>query len=348
MCSTELVFSDDEIAVLSKIPEMAKKIKEGNSEKIRDRQPLIGAFEKFMTFIQSSYEEDGSEGNQNFLIDKNDLGELYGNCNPVPKEEESMIGELNKLANEWRELLIGQGNADLFNMDGFYPFYTSQKCRILFVGREACCMSGKNYIKTVCPCIRGDSFSGWTVNQYPFHRRQFYIAYGIMKWCQGMGFPSWEEVPRASDMAKRIFAKKEEANEGVGGLNSISWAFINLSKISNDTADYKTDSNRYFPFVSNEENRGKIREQIEILKPQIIIGANVPELIEILSYGKADQSVPECYYYEGNEKLPPFLNCYHFAAIKNDRQCFYESVKKVFEIHEEALKQYLCRGDKTK
>ena len=30
MCSTELVFSDDEIAVLSKIPEMAKKIKEGN------------------------------------------------------------------------------------------------------------------------------------------------------------------------------------------------------------------------------------------------------------------------------------------------------------------------------
>lgn len=76
MCSTELFFSDDEIAVLSKIPEMAKKIKEGNSEKIRDRQPLIGAFEKFMTFIQSSYEEDGSEGNQNFLIDKM----ISGNC----------------------------------------------------------------------------------------------------------------------------------------------------------------------------------------------------------------------------------------------------------------------------
>ena len=27
MCSTELVFSDDEIAVLKKIPEMAKKLK---------------------------------------------------------------------------------------------------------------------------------------------------------------------------------------------------------------------------------------------------------------------------------------------------------------------------------
>ena len=77
MCSTELVFSDDEIAVLSKIPEMAKKIKEGNSEKICDRQPLIGAFEKFMTFIQSSYEEDGSEGNQNFLIDKRSYTTLF-------------------------------------------------------------------------------------------------------------------------------------------------------------------------------------------------------------------------------------------------------------------------------
>ena len=40
MCSTELVFSDDEIAVLSKIPEMAKKLKKVILDTGREHLPL--------------------------------------------------------------------------------------------------------------------------------------------------------------------------------------------------------------------------------------------------------------------------------------------------------------------
>lgn len=114
--------------------------------------------------------------------------------------------------------------------------------------------------------------------------------------------------------------------------NGISWAFMNLSKISNQTGDYRTDSARYLPFVTDEGNRTYIGEEIRILAPDIIIGANVYELIDILGYdAKGEEDEPCCYYYPPvKEKgLPPFLNCYHFAAIKSDERCFYEPVMRI-------------------
>lgn len=234
-------------------------------------------------------------------------------------EETDMLCRLDDLFEKWKSKLSGD-EIKLFNRDGFYPGYSHQKVRILFVGREACYMAGRNYIEYMYNSFKSSYIGKWTVNQYPFHRRQAYVAYGILKSLGGGSewhWPCWDVVPVAADICK-----------DVGKEDKYSWAFINLSKLSNETGDYRTDGNRYWPFVNSKENQCWLIKQISILNPDIIIGANVPELADILCYGKPDTSNGNCYAYY-KKGLPLFLNCYHFAAIKGDRKFFYEPVGKV-------------------
>lgn len=234
------------------------------------------------------------------------------------ENDQTMQDDLNKLFDEW-ESKLSYSCKKLFNRDGFYPEYNSQRIKILFVGREACWMARKDYIATMYANFQKKSIEGWSVNQYPFQRRQAYIAYGILK-----NWPDWDKVPYASDICQRV---------GDGG---ISWAFINMSKLSNETGDWRTDGNRYWPFIRNKRNRRMLRKQIGILKPDVIIGANVPELADLLGYGEPDQTVDACYYYKKKD-CPPFLNCFHFAAIKKDREYFYEAVKEALTKNEMCL-----------
>ena len=256
-------------------------------------------------------------------------------------EEDRLRERLNDLAKRWREGL--KENQELFNFDGFYPNYTKQRVKILFVGREACYMSGRNYCDVIgdglAKNVIGDKIK-WTVAQYPFHRRQFYIAYGIlMAACSGGMFPEWNDVPNVCELTK-IFGRG-----GGGGskemAEGISWAFINLSKLSNNTGDWRTDDARYRPFVSDKKNREHLQEQIKILAPDVIIGSNVYDLVEIMGYDRnADVQNKNCYFYkekEGEEPLPPFLNCYHFSAVKSDQTCFYEAIRDVVSRHLETL-----------
>lgn len=261
----------------------------------------------------------------------------------MDEEEVDMRKKLNALQEQWRrELRKADFNMEAdFNMDGFYPCYAKQKLRILFVGREAYGMKGKNYIDTQCDQLKNGKIGKWTVDQYPFHKRQFYIAYGLLaSVVEGStGFPDWKDVPWASDLAKILFARcKRDAKafekasiKPVETLSSLSWAFMNLSKLSNETGDWRTDERRYRPFVEDETNQKFIRDEIRILRPDVIIGSNVYDLVKILEYAKVDKGCsPNCDYYEsGNKKWPPFINCYHFSAIKKDKECYYEAVREV-------------------
>jgi len=80
-----------------------------------------------------------------------------GFCAPssfyVESEEKVKNEELAKLAKEWNSTPIAD-----FNMDGFYPSYLDQPVKILFVGREACYMAGKNYIMTVYDSLINPKF----------------------------------------------------------------------------------------------------------------------------------------------------------------------------------------------
>lgn len=292
----------------------------GGVWKVDNPQGVVAALEVFCAKISDALESQRVQEKE----DIRNVGVKYG------AEDETMLGNLNKLFEQWENGLAADEKT-LFNRDGFYPGYNHQKVKILFVGREACYMAGKNYTEFMYASFKKGYVGKWTVNQYPFHRRQAYIAYGIFKALEGdqWRWPSWNtDVPWASKICK-----------DVGGKEKISWAFINLSKLSNETGDWRTDSNRYWPFVKKEENQKRLKDQIGILNPDIIIGGNVPELADILDYKESPNiDNANCYaYYE--EGLPLFLNCYHFAAIKSDEKCFYEPVGKVLERYGDIVKR---------
>lgn len=246
------------------------------------------------------------------------------------QDEKNLANSLNDLLGEFTEGL-SQEERKHFNMDGFYPYYTQQPLRILFVGREACWMSNKNYIETLLPDLRDGKVGSWSLNQYPFHKRQFYMAYGILVAARSpsYSFPEWKDVPWADTLANGIFAKESGSLDN-SKLTSMSWAFMNLSKISNDTDDWRTDESRYRPYVDSHYEA--IKEEVKQLKPDLIIGANVYDLVSILGYDEknCDRENADCYFYPSpKEGVPPFLNCYHFSAIKSDRKCFYDAVASV-------------------
>lgn len=264
------------------------------------------------------------------------LGDRIDNL--YPEKERGYARILDELARKIYCTLKPEQQA-LFNMDGFYPHYYAQHLKILFVGREACWMSKKNYMATLLAELKEGRVGYYSVNQYPFHKRQFYIAYGLLARAAGFGaFPKWNDVPWASDLARLLFAR-ESINKDliedveikpVSCLQGISWAFMNLSKISNDTGDWTTDNKRYGSFVRPRHDL--VREEIEILQPDVIIGANVYDLVPILGYEDAESdrdTDDNCYYYPPKNGFPPFFNCYHFSAIKNDQTCFYDAVMTV-------------------
>ena len=116
----------------------------------------------------------------------------------------------------------------------------------------------------------------------------------------------------------------------VSCLRGISWGCINRSKISNNIGDCTTDNKRFGSFVRPRHDL--VREEIEILQPDVIIGANVYDLVPILGYEDAESdrdTDDNCYYYPPKNGFPPFFNCYHFSAIKNDQTCFYDAVMTV-------------------
>lgn len=255
-----------------------------------------------------------------------DVGNLLHGLVQRCAEDIELRSSLDELEDEWRKSLDAQSRA-LFNMDGFYPNYTRQKIKILFVGREACWMSGSCYTDVLAACFREGKIGDYTVAQYPFHRRQFYLAHGILAAARDdseccLSLPEWESVPTVNDLRPR-FGK------------DLSWAFVNISKLSNDTNNWQTDERRYRPFVSDPKNRALLKRQIEFLAPDIIIGAGVYDLIGIMGYDErtADRTNPACYYYEPTDFLPPFLDCYHFSAIKKDYEGFYKPVADVLSRH---------------
>lgn len=265
------------------------------------------------------------------------------------ENEKALAAKLNKLARCMYSSL-NEEDKKLFNMDGFYPYYTQQPLRLLFVGREACWMSGKNYIETLLKDLREGKVNSYSIDQYPFHKRQFYMAYGILsavaKEDGELEFPEWNDVPWAADLGKILFARNNKNEEAYTDatikpqhcFSGMSWAFMNLSKLSNDTGDWKTDDRRYRPFV--ESHKDCIKQEFDLLKPDLIIGANVYDLVNILGYDEksCDRENANCYYYPSpKEGIPPFLNCYHFSAIKNDKTCFYDAVMQVLKKEDRLL-----------
>lgn len=211
---------------------------------------------------------------------------------------------------------------EYFVKDGFYPGYFSGKYpKVLFIGRETRGTASFHKSKDRILCDLEYTFKN-SPNKIPFVRRIFYIYYGILT----KGKYQFCDIPYPVEMVK---------NEQYG------FAFMNISKYSNDSersvaANYNL-INQFFT-DSDLTKRNFIREEIELLDPDIIITANLwdtkikqeylelvfptKDFVEVKSY----KNEAILYDFQFNQKKIKFIDAYHFSAIGSDGENFYEPI----------------------
>lgn len=246
--------------------------------------------------------------------------------------ENEKIHCLDRLFNEWisafnnheKELL--KHKPDDIVSDGFYPNYFNQKRRILFIGREPRDLTGCSYIEALYKAYKSDEkkIGNQHINQNRFHSRILYITYGILH-----EMPRWEEIPLASDICDSF----GESHKG-----SISYAFMNFSKFSNNSHDWTSD----WPIIDqthkiSTEGRNFLKEEIRILAPEIVITMNLGPH-HLTSLGALTpleiNNMPHVYWLDTGETKALLINTFHFSCWKNPIISMYNPICN-------AIKKYL-------
>jgi hypothetical protein len=267
------------------------------------------------------------------------------NVSLFPPDERPLRSRLDALMSDWkREVARSQvvfredgkaySGADYFCADGFFPYYTRQKTKILFVGREAVGLSGMDYIDVLYDAYKQNNVGGKTLDAYATEARQFYLAYGILH----NGTVPYDEIPYASELTKAF-----------GTANGISFAFMELSKYSNDAEDanQRRDAGLMARFLrdSHLEKRNFVREELSLLDPDIILTMNLWEagldgtLLE-QALGKVrpagnPESAISVNVLPLNGRDIPLFDLWHFASRKSTEQDFYNPVMRAWRERQE-------------
>ena len=238
-----------------------------------------------------------------------------------PDSEKPKLALLENLFRDWHQHFASNGSAlekhvaDDMVFDGFYPHYFSQKKRILFIGRESRGLSRCNNMDVLYPAYRVDKWIGpQHLNTNKFHSRMLYIAYGIMN-----GMPTWQDIPNAS-----------EIGDTFGAANGLSFAFMNISKLSNESEGWQSDWGA-INAAHGLSNQGRSfnQEEVAILQPDIVITMNLGDKIASLGQlTKIDASdQPESYWLVSGGHRSLLINTWHFSARnKTDIDGFYAPV----------------------
>jgi hypothetical protein len=238
-----------------------------------------------------------------------------------PESEKPSLDLLENLFRDWHQHFASNNSglekhvADGMVFDGFYPYYFSQKQRILFVGREALDIAGLNYLDTLYKCYRIEKMVGeQPLNQNKFHARMMYIAYGIMN-----GYPAWPAIPSATKIGDTFGTE--------GGL---SFAFMNISKLSNESGGWSADWSLIDrAYRLSTEGRNFIQEELAILRPHIVITMNLGDKtgsLGRLTKIHASENATSSWLDTGDHRAL-LVDAWHFSAPgKNDIAHYYEPI----------------------
>ena len=238
-----------------------------------------------------------------------------------PDFEKSLDRQIDALMEDWSKV-----SDDYFTTDGFYPYYTTQRYRILVLARESRGLSGCDYIPILHDAYKQNRIADRHINMDMFHRRIFFLIYGLLK-----GFPEWSEVPYPDQMTS-IFATPD----------GISFAFMNISKISNESPNYQANWANILRSMTDATSgdRNFIREEVALLAPDVIIGSGVDDLFRVLGDGEllSSGALMSSYLLRISDKPVLFFSYkYHFTATKGagnvglkDYEGFYLPIKEAF------------------
>ena len=240
----------------------------------------------------------------------------------------SLMADWNKEISKKGKIVFFDDNkeyspGDYFYLDGFFPNYYNQDIMVLFIAREARGVSGLDFIGKSLTDFKNDA----KINGSIFWRRVFYMLYGI----RTRGKKDFFDIPYPYDFVKEI-----DKN------NNYGFAFMNISKYSNDREDggKKADKELINQFLedSNLDERNFFREELEILDPDVIITANLwdgkineeylkkcfNEIKSIKSIEGANLSTMAL-----NKKNVKLIDLYHFSMPGSDKDYYYDPVIKL-------------------
>lgn len=234
-----------------------------------------------------------------------------------PDDEFLLKKEIGKLNGKWYSFICRNCTSELSSLyvsDGFFPYYTHQKIKILFIGKESRGLAGCDYIEELFNAIKLGKIGEKTLNQHKFHALMLYVVYGLQHNCL-----DYEKIPCATEIS-RNFATS----------NGISYAFMNLSKFSNEANNYEANDSLIDSFleISSMLPENYFAKEIRILDPNLIIGMNLNEdekmdrhkflgdLKNPTYYGNNGQVCAQklITHHDGEYREYNFIDCYHFSA----------------------------------
>jgi len=234
---------------------------------------------------------------------------------PYPEDEKPKLVKLGDLFRDWHqhfadnEHALEKHKADEMVFDGFYPHYFHQQKKILFVGKESRQISGSNYMDIIYDAYRNGKYIGdQHLNANWFHKRLIYIAYGLNN-----GMPQWQDIPTA-----------DKIGDTFGDADGLSFAFMNISKLSNESDNYVAD----MPVIRvahtlSTQGRNFIQEEVEELEPDIIITMFPEDMLNLLdSLGPLtlihESEMANSYWLQCGCRRVLLVNTAHFAYGKRD------------------------------
>ena len=252
--------------------------------------------------------------------------------------EKEKNDELMRLFDEWIAQISkskepvdnGDGKRaprDCFAKDGFFPGYFSpeNKKKVLFIGRETRNIGGYDFRDTSKDCFEKDFYNG---NNW--WRHILYIVYGI----HHGGKIAFSDIPQANEIVEEMLEK-----------NEFSFAVVNVSKFSNDSdTDWQTNTSLVDRFLKDSEleKTNFFQRELDILEPDVIITANLwdgkikDDYLELClpsenfsELKKLRENVAQYGKYNMNGKKIDYIDLYHFSAVKNDEEYFYNPVMKI-------------------
>ena len=238
------------------------------------------------------------------------------------------IKTIDELMDKWFKYSRSKWPEAVFVKDGPFCYYWQQKIKILFVARE---LPGK--------IDKGEEGSFTTYQDERecmiklgiFQSRLLYLAYGIIN--GESTEQDWIASYDSGNGARKLNQKFAEDPKLCDG--AFSYAAVNASKLLN--SDGKKIGKLFHAFISDEINRAFFLREINLLKPDIIISANLADLKFFKDFeGRIDPDVKSSYSSENctvwnyksekKDKQIPWLDTWHFTAGKETFKCFYRPI----------------------
>lgn len=246
---------------------------------------------------------------------------------PYPISEIELYNSHRDLMNMLKESLPDANIQDLFVPDGFFPFYTKQSVKILFIGKESLENQHKDYLKELYQDYKNHKVGSLPLNRYQFHALMLRITFGIENNCI-----AWSDIPPANEIA-----------DSFGTERGISFALINLSKLSNETGFWEANIPLMKQFLDaiSKTQADFLTKQIATLNPDLIITNNLikdwrnyfGDLEFIRKFPEDRDNVDLYYLHIGDHiKVYPLLDCYHFSVPgMTHKDVYYDPIIEAYQ-----------------